>query len=72
MSESSRNHGPRKCPICGHEELRRRFVSESYEYGENGEMVIVETRDVPLDDCLYCGETFSGPEAARIRHRCRR
>jgi putative zinc finger/helix-turn-helix YgiT family protein len=68
MSESSRNHGPRKCPICGHEELRRRFVSESYEYGGNGEMVIVETRDVPLDDCLNCGETFSGPEAARIRH----
>ena len=54
--------------ICGHKSLRRRLVSESYEYGENGETVIVEARDVPLEDCLSCGQTFSGPEAARIRH----
>jgi DNA-binding transcriptional regulator YiaG len=48
--------------------LRTRFISEVFEYGEEGDVVLVETQNVPIEDCDVCGESFSGPKAARIRH----
>ena len=30
--------------------------------------MIVETANVPVETCDRCGESFAGPEAARIRH----
>jgi len=68
MSETSRNGAQHRCPVCGLGELRRRFISESYEHKDRDQVVTVQTRNVPLEDCPVCGETFSGPEAARIRH----
>lgn len=48
--------------------MRARLISEVFEYGEDGEAVEVRTQDVPVEDCDVCGESFSGPKAARIRH----
>jgi HTH-type transcriptional regulator/antitoxin MqsA len=43
-------------------------ISEVFEYGDKGDSVLVRTQDVPVEDCEACGESFSGPKAARIRH----
>jgi HTH-type transcriptional regulator/antitoxin MqsA len=48
--------------------LRPRLISEVFEYGDEGDTVVVRTQDVPIEDCSACGESFSGPKAARIRH----
>jgi putative zinc finger/helix-turn-helix YgiT family protein len=68
MSETTRNGAQHCCPVCGLGELRRRFISESYEHEDRDQAVTVQTHNVPLEDCPVCGETFSGPEAARLRH----
>ena len=68
MSEMTRNGRRRRCPICGRGFLRPRRISEVFEYGPDGDTVLVRTQDVPIEDCDVCGESFSGPKAARIRH----
>ncbi len=68
MSETTRNGRGRHCPVCGRGTLRTRLISEVFEYGDDGEAVLVRTQDVPVEDCDVCGESFSGPKAARIRH----
>lgn len=68
MSSSTVNGRVRHCPVCGQGILRPRLISEVFEYGDEGETVVVRTQDVPLEDCGACGESFSGPKAARIRH----
>ena len=68
MSETKRNSKERRCPVCGRGKLKRRLMSEVFEYGPDGDAVLVKTQDVPVEDCDTCGESFSGPEAARIRH----
>ena len=68
MSEMTRNGRRRRCPICGRGVLRPRLISEVFEYGEDGDTVLVRTQDVPIEDCDVCEESFSGPKAARIRH----
>jgi putative zinc finger/helix-turn-helix YgiT family protein len=67
MSGPSRNGANRQCPVCGRGVLRKRFISETLQYAEEGDAVMVKTQDVPIEDCDVCGESF-GPEAARIRH----
>jgi putative zinc finger/helix-turn-helix YgiT family protein len=68
MPETTRNGPIRNCPICGRGKLRERWISEVFEYGADGDAVTVKTQNVPIEDCDVCGESFSGPEAARIRH----
>jgi putative zinc finger/helix-turn-helix YgiT family protein len=68
MSKNSRNGATRRCPVCGLGELGHRLISESYEHKCEDDVVTVQTHNIPLEDCPICGETFSGPEAARIRH----
>ena len=68
MSESTSNGRGRRCPVCGRGILRSRLISEVFEYGDEGDSVLVRTQDVPVEDCAACGESFSGPKAARIRH----
>jgi HTH-type transcriptional regulator/antitoxin MqsA len=58
----------RRCPVCGRGILRPRLISEVYEYGDEGDSVLIRTEDVPIEDCYSCGKSFSGPKAARIRH----
>jgi putative zinc finger/helix-turn-helix YgiT family protein len=68
MSDMTSNGRSRRCPICGRGILRPRLISEVFEYGEDGDNVLVRTQNVPVEDCDVCGESFSGPKAARIRH----
>src|SRR5690349_13269975 len=68
MSETTTNGQRRLCPACGRGILKPRLISEVFEYGEDGDTAIVKTQDVPIEDCDVCGESFSGPTAARIRH----
>jgi YgiT-type zinc finger domain-containing protein len=68
MSKTRQIGERRRCPICGRGILSPRLISEVFEYGEDGDTVLVRTQDVPIEDCDVCGESLSGPEAARIRH----
>ncbi len=68
MTEAKSNGQGRRCPVCGRGVLRPRLIGEVFEYGDEGDTVIVRTQDVPIEDCSACGESFSGPKAARIRH----
>jgi HTH-type transcriptional regulator/antitoxin MqsA len=68
MSETKKNGQSRRCPVCGRGLLKTRLLSETFEYEENGDVVLVRTQNVPIEDCDVCGESFSGPKAARIRH----
>jgi HTH-type transcriptional regulator/antitoxin MqsA len=68
MSAQMKNGLHRRCPVCGRRTLERRLISENFEYGGAGDVVVVSTVDVPIEDCSTCGESFSGPDAARIRH----
>jgi putative zinc finger/helix-turn-helix YgiT family protein len=68
MSETTKNGQSRRCPACGRGLLKPRLISEVFEYEENADVVQVRTQNVPIEDCDVCGESFSGPDAARIRH----
>jgi HTH-type transcriptional regulator / antitoxin MqsA len=68
MFKSTSNGRGRRCPVCGHGVLRSRLISEVFEYGDEGDSVLVQTEDVPVEDCDVRGESFSGPKAAVIRH----
>lgn len=59
-----------RCPLCGHQPLESRRRTERFWYGAGKERVEVEAQNVPVDVCPNpeCGETFSGPEAAAVRH----
>lgn len=56
------------CPVCGEGVLESRLVTERFDYGEGEDKVPVVAENVPVQVCTHCQETFSGPEAARIRH----
>jgi putative zinc finger/helix-turn-helix YgiT family protein len=60
--------GARTCPSCGARALERELVRDRFEYGGEGDPVWVEADNVPVEVCRACGQQFSGPEAARIRH----
>jgi len=68
MGQEQRNGSGRRCPACGRGSLRPRWVDERFSYEHNGFIYDVETKNVPLEDCDQCFETFIGPAAARIRH----
>jgi putative zinc finger/helix-turn-helix YgiT family protein len=56
------------CPVCGKGVLESRVITERFDYGDGEEKVPVMAENVPVQVCTHCQETFSGPEAARIRH----
>jgi putative zinc finger/helix-turn-helix YgiT family protein len=56
------------CPVCGEGVLESRLVTERFDYGDGEDKVSVVAENVPVQVCTNCQETFSGPEAARIRH----
>lgn len=56
------------CPVCGKGVLESRTLTERFDYGEGEEKVPVVAENVPIRVCSHCQETFSGPEAARIRY----
>jgi putative zinc finger/helix-turn-helix YgiT family protein len=56
------------CPVCGKGVLESRVITERFDYGDGEEKVSVVAENVPVRVCTHCHETFSGPDAARIRH----
>jgi HTH-type transcriptional regulator/antitoxin MqsA len=68
MPEMTRNGQGQRCPVCDRGILKPRLISEAFEYAVNGDSVLVKAEDIPLEDCDVCGESFSSPKAARIRH----
>ena len=58
----------RRCPSCGHASLVAQTIRDEFEYGAEGERVLVVADAVPVLVCPACGETFFGPAAARVRH----
>src|SRR5260370_16165355 len=58
----------RRCPVCGHKPLVLRLVDDTFEYGTDNERVTVRAREVPVEVCENCGESYSGPAAAAVRH----
>ena len=68
MKSGNINGTGRRCPACGEGRLLEKLITERYEHDDRGSMVIVETVDVPIETCDHCGESFTGPKAARIRH----
>src|SRR5947209_2958076 len=59
----------RKCPVCGHQPLVPRLIDDTFEYGTDSECVLVHAHEVPVEVCENCGESYSGPTAAAVRHR---
>ena len=57
-----------KCSICGHSPLVAKLIDEAFEFSMEGESVTVTLRKVPVRLCEGCGETYSGPDAARMEH----
>ena len=57
-----------RCSMCGHSPLESKLIDDTFEYGTGDETIIVTARQVPVQACAKCGETYSGPEAARVEH----
>lgn len=70
MKKRTEKRQPSRCPLCGHEPLEARRRRERFWHGVGKERVEVEAQDVPVEVCTNpeCGETFSGPDAAAVRH----
>ena len=58
----------RRCPSCESQSLEARRIRDEFEYGPEGERVMVVAEDVPVLVCPACGEPLYGPEAAAVRH----
>ncbi len=58
-----------RCPNCGYNPLRPSFVDRTFEYGtEEDERITIHAHLVPIEVCDQCGESYCGPEAARVEH----
>ncbi|HWG43391.1 MAG TPA: type II toxin-antitoxin system MqsA family antitoxin [Gemmataceae bacterium] len=68
MTHEQSKNAETRCPVCGAGKLKRRVVAERFEYEGDRGTILVEAKDVPIQVCDACGETFSGPPAAQIRH----
>ncbi len=60
----------KRCPSCGHSPLREEVITDRVEYcsDEDGSPITLEAHGVPVTVCDNCGERYSGPAAARVRH----
>ncbi len=56
------------CPACGEGRLICLTRSEAFEFDIGDRKVTVQAENVPVQQCDTCGDVFSGPDAARIRH----
>ena len=63
--ESSRRSG---CRCCGIGPIVDDVRTEIIEFSLDGEPTMVEVNGVPIERCVACGEEFSGPMAAEVKH----
>ncbi len=69
MAKQAITEKQRHCSICGHVPLRATTVDRTFEYGtDEEERIRVHAAQVPIEVCDSCGETYTGPEAARVEH----
>jgi putative zinc finger/helix-turn-helix YgiT family protein len=54
------------CPECGQKEIRTRFETEEFPYGEGRGSVILKV-EVPIRQCRSCGIEFTDTAADEIR-----
>ena len=69
MTQEGLRNTETRCPVCGAGKLNRRVIAECFTYDGDRGPILVEAKDLPIQVCDACGETFTGPDAARIRHR---
>ncbi len=56
------------CPECGRGRLIPFTRDEEFDFDLGDEVVKVRAENVPVEKCDACGEVFSGPAAAKVRH----
>lgn len=54
--------------MCGHSPLESKRIDKTFEYGADDQTLTVTAHQVPVRVCANCGESYSGPEAARVEH----
>ncbi len=57
------------CPGCRSAGVAPQLVDEVFDFQSDQGVVSVAAHGVPVYSCPACGESWSGPEAARVRHR---
>jgi putative zinc finger/helix-turn-helix YgiT family protein len=57
-----------RCPNCKQGRLQDRHIAEDITFPVGEETIVVHVERVPIRVCDVCGESFSGPDAAAIRH----
>jgi putative zinc finger/helix-turn-helix YgiT family protein len=68
MTPVNPSKGTPDCPVCGRGVLEDRRIEDSFEFRTEDGLIQVHANDVPVRVCPACGETLSGPEAARVHH----
>jgi putative zinc finger/helix-turn-helix YgiT family protein len=48
--------------------LKATHVTDRFEHEEDGIRLAVVVKNVPVEVCTECGETFRGPEASKLHH----
>ena len=57
-----------RCSLCGHQPLFSTTITEDFDFNFEEEVVKVHVENIPVRKCEGCGETYSGPDAARMEH----
>jgi putative zinc finger/helix-turn-helix YgiT family protein len=57
-----------RCPCCGADSIEEVLRTDTVEVPSDGEPALVEVSNVPIERCRSCGEEFSGPRAAQVKH----
>lgn len=55
------------CPDCESSHLVNKFENEAMEYGAGDSATIINVA-IPVTHCLNCGFSFTGSDAANLRH----
>src|SRR5437899_420664 len=67
MKEHPSSAKASRCVVCGAAELQPVVRQEHFDIENGKRKVAVQAENVPVEVCPACGETYSGPEAGRIR-----
>ncbi len=62
------NPSEQLCPNCKQGHLHSRHIAEDIPFAVGEETITVHVERVPIRECDVCGESFSGPDTAAIRH----
>lgn len=55
------------CPLCEEAAVQTRIMTQQFAFTENGHDVLL-TADVPVEECLSCGEILVGENGEIARH----